>query len=361
MYLNGDFRDREDAKRLALAIKCLKVPGVNIMEVCGTHTMAIACGGIKQMLPENVRLISGPGCPVCVTPPESIDLICSLSMKKDVIVATYGDMIRVPGTRRSISLERSRMLGADVRVVYSSMDALDIAVHNLCKKVVFLGIGFETTAPATAAAIKTAKEKGIDNFSVFNLHKRVEPVLRRLLDCKEVKIDGFLLPGHVAAVVGEREFEFLEDEYGIPGVIAGFEPCDILKSIYMLLKQMVNGRCKVENEYTRIVSFRGNIMAQKAIDEVFEPCSDRWRGLGVIESGGMRIKREYSKFDAACKMEPEANNEVSNTKCRCGDILKGLIEPYECELFGTCCTPYYPVGPCMVSSEGACAAAYKYR
>lgn len=360
MYYRDLFRNKEDVKRLAELIKSLKVKAVNIMEVCGTHTMAIASAGIKQLLPPGIKLISGPGCPVCVTPAERIDDIYRLSKIKNTIIATYGDMIKVPGTKKNISLERSRMEGGDVRIVYSSMDALQIAAENPQKEVVFLGIGFETTAPASAAAVKEASRRGIGNFSVFTLHKTVEPVIRSLLDSREVEIHGFLLPGHVAAIIGINGFKFIEDDYGVPGVISGFEPSDILKAIYMILRQIEQGCGKVENEYIRMVNTNGNEAALNIIREVFEPCDDIWRGLGIVKSSGLKIVDKYEQYDAVKKMGIRYTDYVKDNGCMCGEILMGKNEPMDCPLFGTSCTPDSPVGPCMVSSEGSCAAAYKY-
>jgi len=361
MLYKSEFRNREDVLNLVRLIKSSYTAHINIMEVCGTHTMSIAAAGIKQMLPENIKLISGPGCPVCVTPSERIDDVCQISKHKNVIIATYGDMFRVPGTRKNISLEKSRMDGADIRMVYSSMDALEIAADNPDKEVVFLGIGFETTAPATAVSIIEAEKRKIDNFSVFSLHKQVEPVLRKLLDSKEVRVDGFLLPGHVAVILGVQGFEFLEKDYNIPGVVGGFEPTDILKAIYMIISQIGRGSPKIENEYTRLVSYCGNTAAMDIIAQIFEPCDDIWRGLGIIKCSGLKIREKYSKYDAVLKMDIKYSPLYIDTKCRCGDILKGLIEPKDCSLFGSACVPDSPVGPCMVSSEGTCAAAYKYR
>lgn len=360
MPKRNEFGDRKDIKKLVNLIKNLDIQKINIMEVCGTHTMSIAAAGIKQLLPSNIRLISGPGCPVCVTPSERIDDVYNLSKRDNVIIATYGDMIRVPGTKKNISLERSRMEGADVRMVYSSMDALDIAADNPDKEVVFLGIGFETTAPAAAAVIKEAQDRNVKNFSVFSLHKRVEPVMRALLESNEVKIDGFMLPGHVAVITGVKGFEFLH-EYKVPGVVGGFEPLDILSTVYRLGMLIEEKSCSVENEYTRIVSYEGNVIAQGLISDVFKPCDDIWRGMGIIKNSGLEIKEKYSDFDASKRFNISFPQKLCVTPCRCGDVLKGLIEPEECPLFGTGCVPDSPVGPCMVSTEGSCAAAYKYR
>ncbi len=355
------FRNKDDVKTLRKAIESLDVKDINIMEVCGTHTMAIAEAGIKQMLPKGINLISGPGCPVCVTPSERIDDICNLAMNKDIIITTYGDMIRVPGTRKDISLEKSRMMGADIKAVYSSMDALDIAIDNPDREVVFLGIGFETTAPAAASALMEAYKRKVDNFSIFSLHKVIEPAIRSLLESKEVKIDGFLLPGHVAVILGQKGFMFLQYEYAIPGVISGFEPVDILNSLFLIAKEIAEGRGEVKNEYTRLVSFEGNSAARDAVYEVFKPRDDIWRGLGMIKNSGLKIREKYSRFDAEVKFKIKLTDEIKNTPCKCGDVVKGLIDPSNCPLFGKECVPDSPVGPCMVSSEGSCAAAYKYR
>jgi hydrogenase expression/formation protein HypD len=360
MLYSDSFRGKEDIKNLSLAIKASCPGNISIMEVCGTHTMAIAQAGLKQLLPQEMRMISGPGCPVCVTPAERINDICALSQDKKIIIATYGDMFRVPGTEKHISLENSRMKGADIRMVYSSMDALKIAENNRNREVVFLGIGFETTAPATAAAILEADRKNVNNFSVFSLHKTVEPVLRSLVTSGEVKIDGFLLPGHVGAVIGEDGFRFLENEYRMPSVISGFEPSDILKALHMIALQIRNARPRLENEYTRVVKPCGNTAALNAINEVFIPSEDIWRGMGHIKGSGLRIGSRFSQFDAVLKFNVQHTSRTIDSMCRCGDIIIGALEPQNCPLFGTACTPDSPTGPCMVSSEGTCAAAYKY-
>lgn len=360
MPIKNEFWNKDDIKNIVALIKQNNTKKINIMEVCGTHTMAIASAGLKQLLPSNIKLISGPGCPVCVTPSERIDDVYRLSRRDNVIIVTYGDMIRVPGTKKNISLERSRMEGADVRMVYSAMDALDIAEDNSGREVVFLGIGFETTTPAAAAVIKEAAKRNIKNFSVFSLHKRVEPVMRAILESKEVNVDGFLLPGHVAVILGIKGFEFL-NEYKVPGVIGGFEPLDILSTIYTLEMLVENKKYSIENEYTRIVSYEGNKIAQELIDEVFKPCDDIWRGMGIIKGSGLEIRPEYEQYDASKKFGIGFPKKLSKTACRCGDVLKGLLDPEKCPLFGRECVPDSPVGPCMVSTEGSCAAAYKYR
>ena len=346
--------------RLLEAMARLNVGDVRLMEVCGTHTMAIAKAGIKAMLPENVKLVSGPGCPVCVTPASVIDAVLELAMEKDIMIATYGDMLRVPGSAAGDSLQRRRAMGARVSVVYSAMDALDIAAENPESQVVFLGVGFETTAPGTAAAIQSASERGLDNFSVWSMLKKVEPALRALRQTDGFNISGFICPGHVATIIGEKGFEFLPRDLGLPGVIAGFEPEDILLAVYMLLRQIEKGEAKIENEYRRAVMPEGNPLAMAMTEKVFYPADDLWRGLGRIEKSGLAIRRELEKYDAVKRFGAVIPAE-KKTACRCGDVICGRCSPTDCPMFGRACVPEDPVGPCMVSSEGACAAAYKYQ
>ena len=334
---------------------------MTLMEVCGTHTMAIAKSGIKSMLPEKVKLLSGPGCPVCVTPPQVIDAVLELAMRPEITIATYGDMVRVPGSRPGDSLQRRRALGAKLLVVYSPVDAVEYAKENPDREVVFLGVGFETTAPGTAAAVLTAKEKKVKNFSVLSMLKTVEPALRALMKTEDFKVQGFLCPGHVGTIIGERGFAFLPDEYQMPAVIAGFEPEDILLSVYLLLRQIAEGRPRVENQYKRAVSPKGNVLAQNMIGRCLEPRADLWRGLGRIENSGLGFRAEFSDFDAEKKFSIRYGEETGPSACRCGDVICGRISPSRCPMFGKRCTPEDPVGPCMVSSEGACAAAYKYQ
>lgn len=342
-------------------IAAVRVGDVRLMEVCGTHTMAIARSGIKRMLPKNVELLSGPGCPVCVTPPEVIDAILALSAQKNVTIATYGDMVRVPGSAKGDNLARRRALGASVEIVYSPMDAIEYAKSVPGREVVFLGVGFETTAPGTAAAIVSAHDAGVSNFSVLSMLKLVEPALRALIASEGFNVQGFLCPGHVAVITGTDGFEFLPRDYGLPAVVAGFEPEDILLSIYRLLLMLESGKPGLENEYVRAVSKEGNRLAARAIDSVFERRGDIWRGLGIIEASGLGIRPEYAAFDAEKKFSLTISDAPVRTVCRCGDVIKGQLHPQECPLFGAACVPEDPVGPCMVSSEGACAAAYKYQ
>lgn len=350
-----------EVRKLLAAIEALPLEETRLMEVCGTHTMAIAKSGIKSMLPEKVKLLSGPGCPVCVTPPQVIDAVLELAMGPEITIATYGDMVRVPGSRPGDSLQRRRALGAKLLVVYSPVDAVEYAKENPDREVVFLGVGFETTAPGTAAAVLTAKEEKVKNFSVLSMLKTVEPALRALMKTEDFKVQGFLCPGHVGTIIGEKGFAFLPEEYQMPAVIAGFEPEDILLSVYLLLRQIAEGRPRVENQYKRAVSPKGNVLAQSMIGRCLEPRADLWRGLGRIENSGLGFRAEFSDFDAEKKFSIRYGEETGPSACRCGDVICGRISPSRCPMFGKRCTPEDPVGPCMVSSEGACAAAYKYQ
>ena len=331
-----------DAQRVLDAIRALELGEIRLMEVCGTHTMAIAKSGLRSMLPENVKLLSGPGCPVCVTPGEVIDAVLELAMRPGLIVTTYGDMVRVPGSTPGDNLARRRALGARVEVVYSPVDAVTIARENPDKEVVFLGVGFETTAPGTAAAVLTAKEKGVKNFSLFSMLKTVEPALRALIASEGFNVQGFLCPGHVATIIGEEGFEFLPRDYALPAVISGFEPEDILSSVYLLCRQLAEGKSLVQNK-------------------CFEARRDLWRGLGAIEQSGLALRDELAEYDAEKKFGVTYKAAAKTTACRCGEVITGRLTPAQCPLFGKRCTPEDPVGPCMVSSEGACAAHYKYR
>ncbi len=354
-------RSDERCGRLLDAIRALPLGETEIMEVCGTHTMSIAKAGIRSLLPPNVQLISGPGCPVCVTPPEDIDAVLELAMEKDVILTSYGDMLRVPGSRRGDSLLRRRALGADVRIVYSPMDALAIARQEPGKQVVFLGIGFETTAPGTAAAVLAAREQKLENFTVFSMLKSVEPALRALMATENFAINGFLCPGHVATIIGEEGFRFLPEEYHMPGVIAGFEPEEILLAVWLLLRQIAEGTADIQNAYPRAVRPEGNTLARKMMQDCFRMESARWRGLGEIPESGFALKEELSGLDAAERFAIRPGEAALQNGCRCGDVITGKLRPKECPLFGKACTPEDPVGPCMVSSEGACAAEFKYQ
>ena len=352
---------RSDISELLNAIRALPVGNVKLMEVCGTHTMAIAKSGIRSLLPENVQLLSGPGCPVCVTPAETMDAVFELAKRPCVTIASYGDMIRVPGSRRGESLQRERALGARVEIVYSPVDAVELAKSAPEREVVFLGVGFETTAPGTAAAVLTAREEGVKNFSVWSMLKSVEPALRALIASPGFDVQGFICPGHVASVIGAQGFEFLPREYGIPAVVAGFEPEEILLAVYRLLKQLADGEARVENCYERAVRREGNLLAQRLLGDCFALRRDSWRGLGDIDRSGFGLKAELSDFDAERKLGIKPAGRSAPTACRCGDVICGRLSPQACPMFGKVCTPEDPVGPCMVSSEGACAAAYKYQ
>ena len=341
-------------------IAALPLGKVKIMEVCGTHTMSIAKSGLRSALPENVELLSGPGCPVCVTPTETIDAILSLAARENVIIATYGDMLRVPGSERGKSLATSKAYGARVEVVYSPLDAVHLASENPDSEVVFLGVGFETTAPGTAAAIMDAAEKDVSNFSVLSMLKTVEPALRALIADPEFSVSGFLCPGHVASIIGANAFSFLAEEFSLPCVVGGFEPREILLAVYKLLSQIAEKNAHIENAYPQAVRDGGNPIAMKMTERVFKPTSSLWRGLSEIPASGLSIREEYSHFDAEKKFKIEYVTKKEAAPCRCGDVICGHISPRACPMFGKVCTPEDPVGPCMVSSEGACAAAYKY-
>ena len=349
-----------EADKLLRAMAALPLGPVRLMEVCGTHTMAIAKAGIKSVLPENVKLLSGPGCPVCVTPAGEIDAVLELATEPGVILASYGDMLRVPGSRPGDSLLRRRALGARVEIVYSPLDAVELAAKNPDREVVFLGVGFETTAPGTAAAVLTAREQGIKNFSLWSMLKTVEPALRALIGTEGFAVDGFLCPGHVATVIGAEGFAFLPRDYGLPAVVGGFTAEDILLALYLLLKQLADGTPKLQNAYPRAVGAQGNRLAQEMMARCFDPCADSWRGLGEIPASGLRLREELRDFDARERFSLSVSSAPAPGACRCGEVICGRLGPEGCPLFGKRCTPEDPVGPCMVSSEGACAAAYKY-
>ncbi len=353
------FKDPEIARSLVKTIKSYDIDDVNLMEVCGTHTVSIARSGLRSVLPPQIHLLSGPGCPVCVTPNEDIDKIIALSEIEGVTLATFGDMIRVPGSRTS--LQKQKAEGASVEVVYSPLDALKLAKENPDRQIVFAGVGFETTAPLVAATIKHAKADGVSNFSVICAHKNVPHVLEALVNDPEVKIDAFILPGHVSTIIGSKPYEFLARDYGIPGVVTGFESVDLLQGIAMLVRQLAGGEAKIEIAYARGVSAEGNTTALQMIDDVFEECDSKWRGIGAIPRSGYRIRDEYAEFDAVKRFDPDPGETIEPKGCRCADVLRGVIPPSKCGLFGSRCTPQDPVGPCMVSSEGSCAAYFKYQ
>ena len=332
---------------------------VRLMEVCGTHTMAIFRAGLRSLIPESIRLLSGPGCPVCVTPMGYVDAAIELSRRSDVTVTTFGDMVRVPGTESSLERERGR--GADVRIVYSPLDALRLAQERPDRKVVFLGVGFETTAPAAAITLLEARRLSVANFLLFSAHKMVPPALRALLASEAVALDGFILPGHVSVILGSGPYEFIPKDYRRAAVITGFEPLDILQAILMLLRQILEGKPGVAIQYSRVVRPEGNLAARRAMAACFTPCDTEWRGLGALPQSGLSVCEEFAEHDAvrALGVKPREGREPAG--CRCGEVLRGLIEPEECPLFGARCTPATPVGACMVSSEGTCAAHFSFR
>jgi len=331
---------------------------INLMEVCGTHTMAISRFGIRSQLPPKVNLISGPGCPVCVTPVSEIDKILEISEKENVIITTFGDMMRVPGTFSS--LEEKKAKGKDIRVVYSPIDALEIAKKNPDKKVVFLGVGFETTAPSVALTLKQAKKQKIKNFFILSFFKIIIPPMIALCMDKKLKLNGFICPGHVSAITGAKIYKILTRKYKIPCVVIGFEETDILTGIYMLLKQINNNKPEVEIQYKRVVTYQGNLIAQKILKEVFKKIDSIWRGIGEIKKSGLALSKKYSQFDAEKIFSFDISYSKEKKGCRCGDVLKGIIKPVQCPLYKKKCTPEKPIGACMVSSEGTCAAYYKY-
>jgi len=353
-----EYRDKEIVAALARQINERSTRPVKLMEVCGGHTMSIQKFGIPSLLPKTVELISGPGCPVCVTSRGFIDKAIAYSRMEDVIITTYGDLIRVPGS--TSTLEKERANGANIQIVYSIMDALLVAKQNRQKKIVFLGIGFETTTPSTAAGILQAKVAGIFNFYVYSAHKVMPPAMEALID-EGVQINGYIGPGHVSTITGQGIYEDIPKKFGLGVVISGFEPVDLMQSILMLVNQIENNTPKVEIEYKRAVKPEGNIKARQMMEEVFVPGDDWWRGLGVLKESGLKIRKEYEGHDVE-KMIPDVEVEplIEPSGCICGEILRGVKKPKACPLFGKVCTPLNPVGSCMVSSEGACQAYYLY-
>jgi hydrogenase expression/formation protein HypD len=361
MNYMDEFRDRETVLGLAARIGGLaagRSEPMTFMEVCGTHTMAIYQYGIRSLLPPEVRLISGPGCPVCVTPNCYLDRAVAYSRLPETIIATFGDMVRVPGSRSSLLEERAR--GADVRVVYSPLVAVALAQQNPDRRVIFLGVGFETTAPAIAGSILAASAKGLGNYFVLAAHKTIPLPMEVLSGDPELKIDGYICPAHVSAIIGASAYLPLARKRGIPCVVTGFEPADIMQGIEMLVRQVVEGRSSVEVQYRRVVKWDGNRKAQEVLAEVFAVGDAEWRGIGVIRGSGLEIGGGYAAFDAENALPIAIEEPREHEGCRCGEILKGKVAPRDCPLFATVCTPEAPVGACMVSSEGTCAAAYKY-
>ncbi len=359
MKFIDEYRQGDIARKLANEIARLTTRPLKIMEVCGGHTHTIFKYGIEDLLPENITMIHGPGCPVCVIPLGRVDDAISIAEQPDVIFTTFGDAMRVPGSKTS--LLDAKASGADVRMVYSPLDALKIAKKNPDKQVVWLALGFETTAPSTAMTILQAAKEGVGNFSAFCNHITIVPALKALLDSPDLQLDGFLGPGHVSTVIGTRPYEFVPREYAKPVAVAGFEPLDILQSVYMIVKQVVEGRAEVENQYARCISRDGNRKALEVLFEVFEPRDYfEWRGLGSIAHSGMKLQKKYAAFDAELTFNVPGLRIADPKACQCGEILKGVKRPWECKVFGTACTPETPIGSCMVSSEGACAAYYNF-
>ena len=353
-----EYRKKDLILSIAEKLKAISTKEIVLMEVCGGHTMAIHRFGLHSLLPSNIQLISGPGCPVCVSGQHFIDTAMAYSKLPGVIITTYGDLIRVPGSYTS--LEKERANGSNIRIVYSVLESLEIAKNNPEKKVVFLGIGFETTAPATAAAILQAKLENIPNFFVLSAHKVMPPVMKALVE-EGVKIDGFIAPGHVSAITGTAIFDELASVCGLGVVVSGFEPVDMMQAILMLVLQIESGKPRVEVQYQRVVHQEGNKTAQRMLEEVFELRDDQWRGLGMIPKSGLKIREELKAFDAEVQFSVEVPESTEPKGCICGQILRGLKTPIDCPLFGKKCTPSDPVGACMVSGEGTCATYYKYR
>lgn len=354
----SEYQNKSICQHIAAGIRSRAQGPIRLMEVCGTHTMSISRNGIRGLVPEAITLLSGPGCPVCVTAQGELARFIRAARQKEVILASFGDLMRIPASESSLNQERA--YGADIRIVYSVLDALDLARNNPDREVVFLGVGFETTAPTVAAAVMEAEKRNVENFSVISAHKRVPPALATLMENKAVKIDGFILPGHVSAIIGARSYVPLAKTHRIPCVVAGFEPVDILQAIHMLIKQIEDRSARVEIAYRRGVSFEGNANARQMMDRVFEPCEADWRGLGRIPESGMKFRSEYSRFDAERKFHLRLVPAPEPAGCSCGDVLTGIKSPNACALFGNRCTPNNPIGPCMVSTEGACAAYHKY-
>ena len=363
-----EFRDKDLAKTIAEAIRQEADPGrsYNLMEFCGGHTHAIFRYGVKDLMPDNVRFVHGPGCPVCVLPVRRLDDAVEIAERHDVILCTYGDMMRVPGTKQR-SLIKAKADGADIRMVYSTLDALNIARANPDRQVVFFAIGFETTTPPTAVAIQQAQKEGLQNFSIFCNHVLTPSAIGHILESPEVRelgtvrIDGFLGPSHVSSVIGSEPYEFFAEEFGKPVVIAGFEPLDVMQSTLMLIRQINEGRHEVENEYTRVVTREGNLKAQALVSEIFElRQSFEWRGLGTVPYSALKIRERFAAFDAEKRFAVSEKQSREVKSCECPAILRGVKKPTDCKLFGTVCTPDSPMGSCMVSSEGACAAYWTY-
>ncbi len=357
-YLD-EFGDPELARRLLDDIAATVTRPWALMEVCGGQTHTIVRNGIDQLLPEGVEMIHGPGCPVCVTPLETIDRALAIAAMPDVIFCSFGDMIRVPGSAGD--LFRVKSAGGDVRIVYSPLDAVRIAQANPDKQVVFFGIGFETTAPANAMTVQVARRQGITNFSLLVSHVLVPPAITAIMESPSCRVQGFLAAGHVCTVMGMAQYEPLVERYRVPIVVTGFEPLDILEGIRRTVHQLEGGRAELENAYPRAVAPRGNPVAQDVVQDVFTVCDRSWRGIGMIPQSGWRLSDAYAEFDAENRFDVAGIVTTESTQCRAGEVLQGLIKPFECPAFGTVCTPRSPLGAPMVSSEGACAAYFQFR
>lgn len=327
------------------------------MEVCGTHTMAIASSGIKALLPQNINMLSGPGCPVCVTPTGILDAAIELA-KTGCIITTFGDMMRVPGSKSA--LEKEKSTGCDIRIVYSCTDAIQIALLNPKKEIVFIGVGFETTSPTIAAIVKTAENQNIKNFSIISAFKLIPPAIAAILEQNVSRIDGFILPGHVSTIIGSKPYRFIAEKFRIPAVITGFEPSDILEGIMLIANQIKRAKPEIEIQYQRCVKEQGNLYAVKLLYSVFESSDSQWRGIGLIKNSGLKFRKKYQRFDTFKKFGLKVRNTKEPAGCLCGKILTGIAKPNQCGYFGKKCTPSNPIGPCMISSEGTCAAYYKY-
>jgi hydrogenase expression/formation protein HypD len=361
MRFVDEFRDADKAHALAAKIAALCEPGrrYKFMEVCGGHTHTIYKHGLEDYLPEAIELVHGPGCPVCVIPMGRVDDAMALAADPEVIMTSFGDMMRVPGSNGSFF--DAKAAGTDIRMVYSPLDSLKIARQNPGRQVVFMAIGFETTAPSTAMTMLRARAEGLSNFSVFCNHVTIHPAMKAILDSPGMRLDGFIGPGHVSTVIGCAPFEWVPRDYGKPVVVAGFEPLDILQSIYLLMRQLSAGRCAVENQYGRVVPWDGNPVALKVIEQTMEPRPTfEWRGLGFIPDSAMQIRASFASMDAERLFSVPGVRVADPKACQCGEVLKGVLKPWECKVFGTACTPETPIGTCMVSPEGACAAYYNY-
>ncbi len=358
MKFINEFRDAELGKSLIARIRQRSTKPARLMEFCGSHTVSIAKSGLRQLLPPNITMLSGPGCPVCVTANADLDKAIALAELPDVIITTFGDMMKVPASRSS--LQRVKAEGRDIRIVYSTLDAIEIARSNPKRPVIFIGVGFETTAPTVAASVLQAQQQGINNYYVLSLHKLCPPVVKALLDSVEVKIDGLICPGHVSAIIGSRPYEFIPRDYGIACVISGFEPLDILQCVDMLVAQVESGQPKVEIAYRRGVKPEGNRIALELMDKVFEVCDGNWRGIGVVPGSGLRLRKEYRRYDAEKNFGIKPGRPLEPKGCICGDVLRAVKTPLDCKLFRKVCNPEHPIGPCMVSSEGTCAAYFQY-